>query len=374
MNGRIYDPTLGRFLQADPFIQAPMNSQNYNRYSYVLNNPLSMTDPSGYIFKWLNKKLGKFAPFVGMVMMFIPGGQTIGGAMLKGFIAGGIATGSLKGAVIGAFSAAAFHQIGQAFDAKGGFWQTGGAGHIGSHALAGGVISDLQGGKFGHGFFSAGLTKAANINGMISNEGSGYDALRIVAAATVGGTISKVTGGKFANGAVTAGFAQAFNGNAALKKAAKQLRKLRRQGVIKAWKDEISLVQEMGKGTREWTEVELDILKDGKVPSGFHGHHINSVKDHPTQAGDPNNIEFLSPEEHFAKHGNNWRNQTVGSLMDRSLSIALGVGISTLEVMDMYSPEGIMQMSAGSLCSGGSATGCAMYRNMGGETNDPNEI
>ncbi|MEJ6477041.1 RHS repeat-associated core domain-containing protein, partial [Pseudoalteromonas piscicida] len=50
MNGRIYDPTLGRFLQADPHIQAPTNSQSYNRYSYVLNNPLSYTDPSGYFF------------------------------------------------------------------------------------------------------------------------------------------------------------------------------------------------------------------------------------------------------------------------------------------------------------------------------------
>lgn len=48
MNGRIYDPTLGRFLQADPHIQAPKNSQNYNRYSYVLNNPMSYTDPSGF--------------------------------------------------------------------------------------------------------------------------------------------------------------------------------------------------------------------------------------------------------------------------------------------------------------------------------------
>ena len=65
MNGRIYDPTLGGFLQADPHIQAPKNSQNYNRYSYVLNNPLSYTDPSGYffksLFKKLNKALGKFA-------------------------------------------------------------------------------------------------------------------------------------------------------------------------------------------------------------------------------------------------------------------------------------------------------------------------
>ena len=57
MNGRIYDPTLGRFLQADPHIQAPKNSQSYNRYAYVLNNPLSYTDPSGYFFKWLAKNL-----------------------------------------------------------------------------------------------------------------------------------------------------------------------------------------------------------------------------------------------------------------------------------------------------------------------------
>nr|WP_275442974.1 RHS repeat-associated core domain-containing protein [Pseudoalteromonas sp. OOF1S-7] len=50
MGGRIYDPILGRFLQADPMVQAPENIQNLNRYSYVVNNPLNKTDPSGYIF------------------------------------------------------------------------------------------------------------------------------------------------------------------------------------------------------------------------------------------------------------------------------------------------------------------------------------
>ena len=55
MNGRIYDPQLGRMLQADPFIQAPGNTQSYNRYSYVLNNPLAYNDPSGYFFKKLFK-------------------------------------------------------------------------------------------------------------------------------------------------------------------------------------------------------------------------------------------------------------------------------------------------------------------------------
>ncbi|MBX9641194.1 MAG: RHS repeat-associated core domain-containing protein [Mycobacteriaceae bacterium] len=48
MNGRIYDPVLGRFITADPFLQNPGDLQSYNRYSYVLNNPLMYVDPSGY--------------------------------------------------------------------------------------------------------------------------------------------------------------------------------------------------------------------------------------------------------------------------------------------------------------------------------------
>jgi len=48
MNGRVQDPTLGRFLSADPHIQAPEYSQSLNRYSYVWNNPLSMIDPTGF--------------------------------------------------------------------------------------------------------------------------------------------------------------------------------------------------------------------------------------------------------------------------------------------------------------------------------------
>jgi RHS repeat-associated protein len=45
MNGRVYDPELGRFISADPIVQDLSNLQSWNRYSYVLNNPLSMTDP-----------------------------------------------------------------------------------------------------------------------------------------------------------------------------------------------------------------------------------------------------------------------------------------------------------------------------------------
>lgn len=47
MNARLYDPFLGRFLSPDPQVQAPDNGQNYNRYTYALNNPLKYTDPDG---------------------------------------------------------------------------------------------------------------------------------------------------------------------------------------------------------------------------------------------------------------------------------------------------------------------------------------
>jgi len=57
MNGRVYDPKLGRFLSADPFVQFPTSTQGYNRYSYVGNNPLSFTDPSGYFSFNLRKEL-----------------------------------------------------------------------------------------------------------------------------------------------------------------------------------------------------------------------------------------------------------------------------------------------------------------------------
>jgi hypothetical protein len=47
-NGRVYDPIIGRFLSPDPVIQAPDFTQNYNSYSYCLNNPLKYIDPNGY--------------------------------------------------------------------------------------------------------------------------------------------------------------------------------------------------------------------------------------------------------------------------------------------------------------------------------------
>jgi hypothetical protein len=47
MNGRVYDPELGRFFSPDNYVQAPGNSQSYNRYAYCHDNPINRIDPDG---------------------------------------------------------------------------------------------------------------------------------------------------------------------------------------------------------------------------------------------------------------------------------------------------------------------------------------
>ncbi|MCM2680031.1 hypothetical protein [Echinimonas agarilytica] len=131
----------------------------------------------------------------------------------------------MRGALVGAFSAAAFYGIGQHFEGikadnvagkvantlENGLTSAQFAGKIAAHAAVGGIASDLNGGKFGHGFWAAGVTQAlgSHIDGVDS--GSSFSVARVVVAAVVGGTVSKLTGGKFANGAVTGAFARAFN-------------------------------------------------------------------------------------------------------------------------------------------------------------------
>lgn len=62
MNARLYDPLIGRFLSPDPLIQAPDFTQNHNRYSYALNNPLKFTDKDGKII--LSMMFSGLTPFL----------------------------------------------------------------------------------------------------------------------------------------------------------------------------------------------------------------------------------------------------------------------------------------------------------------------
>lgn len=65
MNGRMYDPCVGRFISPDPYVQAPELSQNFNRYSYCLNNPLSYKDETGEFFLFDDFIIGFFKGLIG---------------------------------------------------------------------------------------------------------------------------------------------------------------------------------------------------------------------------------------------------------------------------------------------------------------------
>ncbi len=79
MNGRIYDPVLCRFLSPDNYVQNTTDPQNFNKYSYVLNNPLKYTDPSGEITWW---DVGAGAMIAGGIVLTALGQPQFGGSLI----------------------------------------------------------------------------------------------------------------------------------------------------------------------------------------------------------------------------------------------------------------------------------------------------
>jgi RHS repeat-associated protein len=239
MNGRLYDPRIGRFLQADPYIQRHDNTQSYNRYSYVLNNPLNATDPSGQIaievFYWAAAAIVS-ARAVGLidtrtarqllgllVTAYIAGMDpsmlgvnSCSAAVDTTFIqavAGGIAGGAVScgadcAGMAGA-SAITFFAIGQWANGVYGSDAAGqqATGRAIAHGVGGCITSVFQGGKCGQGAATAFLGKA--ITSRLDT--TGYLELDIARAGVIGGTLSSIGGGKFANGAMMGAFQYLFN-------------------------------------------------------------------------------------------------------------------------------------------------------------------
>ncbi len=98
MNGRMYDPVIGRFLSPDPYVQDPLFAQSFNRYSYAWNNPLIYTDPDGEFLG-----LALFILGSGLMKMVFDGQQFDGSwswkAAGKGFLQGMALSGAMVGSV-----------------------------------------------------------------------------------------------------------------------------------------------------------------------------------------------------------------------------------------------------------------------------------
>jgi hypothetical protein len=174
---------IGRFMSADPFIQAPDNLQSYNRYAYVMNNPLAFTDPSGYISF---KKLFRIAVVVGEA--YFTGGAAA--AWYEGAAAATTLGGGTAFTIAGGISGTAAIAGGAAGGAAAGF--TGAA--LGGANLNQSLQAGVQGG------FAGALS-----GGVGSSFGNSYSLTRVGAEAIAGGIGSRITGGKFSDGFRLAG-------------------------------------------------------------------------------------------------------------------------------------------------------------------------
>ena len=160
MNGRIYDPMLGRFFSPDPYVQLPGYAGSYNRYSYCLNNPLIYTDPSGeFIFTVLASVIPGAQFLLPLAISTDIGWMT--GGMNSVASGGTFRDGAWKGAVTGAISGTTSY-LGVPGIIPGGLVQSGAS--VGVN----GITNLLDGDKF---FDNWGM---ATISGFSSGAYSGY--------------------------------------------------------------------------------------------------------------------------------------------------------------------------------------------------------
>ncbi len=249
MNGRVYDAELGRFLSADPNVQALDNLQNFNRYSYVLNNPLSYTDPTGFFFAKLFKAIGRAfgkifsaigrafkkllrSPIFRAIIQIIACSNPVTCVAASGAMAA--AEGGSLGDVfkamamsfvqmqvwntVGSFLdpiAKSLNAVGKAATAAGKAAFAAVKGVV--HGIVGGALAVAQGGNFLAGFASNALGAVA---GVLTQGSDLIVGTAISAAAGCAGAV--IGGGKCANGAVTAAFAYLYNQRRILKKFTKK--------------------------------------------------------------------------------------------------------------------------------------------------------
>ena len=218
MGGRMYDPVVGRFISADPFIQSPDFTQSLNRYAYCVNNPLSLIDPSGY--SWFSKNWKSLvASVVGVAVSVVTAGSGSGigvaiiagaaggaagaltGALLNGANIGQIAKSTFTGAFWGGLAGAANNLAGDINE----FWL-----RIGAHTLSEGTMEGLQGGNMLHGFIM-GATSSLGGSFINNNLESLGRVGQVAANSILSGTVDEIGGGKFANGAITGAFSVLFN-------------------------------------------------------------------------------------------------------------------------------------------------------------------
>jgi RHS repeat-associated protein len=209
MNGRLYDPLLRRFLNADENIQDPHNTQNYNKYGYVMNNPLMYSDPSGEF---------AFIPFLVAAILKAVIISAISYTITAMITGDASKQGFLKSIGFAAVSAGLTYGVGEIFRVGGKVAQTlKEAGtmfaRMGTHALIQGTLSLMQGGNFWSGGLSAAFSSLSvdMLKLAPNNSWLNHSASQFLTGAISGGVGSVLGQGNFWQGAIIGGIVTVFN-------------------------------------------------------------------------------------------------------------------------------------------------------------------
>jgi hypothetical protein len=317
MNGRLYDPLLRRFLNADENIQDPYNTQNYNKYGYVLNNPLMYNDTSGE-FLWV--------PFLLVVAKGALIGAAIGAAsyvinavITNSWSWGGFAKSVFFGAVGGAFSAG----IGEIFQMGSVVKALGEASFLVqslAHGVSQGVLSVMQGSDFLSGA-AAGFLGSLGASGWSSVMGTSGGAM-IAFGALAGGVGAELTGGNFWQGAITGGIVAGLNHAmhemvSPLQKTPQQKEPWDTNGDGKISLDEANNWYRNGKGqaiTVDASRVDLNSVdKTGWVKGKTYGVQTLLNSEQGRVLGNitvkylgNNQVKILQDTYNFEQHGSYW--------------------------------------------------------------------
>ena len=191
LNARLYDASIGGFMAPDPVVGAPFVPNAFNRYSYVLDNPLSFTDPSGLCFLGCFWKSPIFSVVLDVALIYFglpeleiatdvisapaagvsafsaasAAGLTVANAGVAGAVVAGVSGGNvLKSAALAVLQAGLFDVSGDLLAAEGTSTVFGlhTIDTFVAHGLVGGITSFAGGGNFGSGFLAAGTGSLAD--------------------------------------------------------------------------------------------------------------------------------------------------------------------------------------------------------------------
>ncbi|MDR2121540.1 MAG: hypothetical protein LBP34_00305, partial [Flavobacteriaceae bacterium] len=208
MNGRIYDPALRRFLEPDNFVQDPFNTQNFNRYGYVTNNPLLYIDPSGEFGIITAIIIGAAVALVSNainnIINGVPFWYGMGKAVVVGAVSGAISFGigdavsGITNGILKALAQAGMHGMSEGLmnSIEGGSFMAGFASGAMSSLVSSGI------GALGTNYSGAGAYQDANGNYGPNKFGASnyFKAVSIASGGLSGGISSVIAGGNFWKG------------------------------------------------------------------------------------------------------------------------------------------------------------------------------